>query len=157
MNKIELGIDWYKKRIDIGDFKRCEEPFISMLELFKYYKSRDTKETLYYLCLMRKLYPYRLEGVYEGMDFFNNNNDFEMAYVFGKAGYKTLNNVNRGYLFKNVSIYKYKFLFLFSLMTYYSEHYTEAYESALLLKDVEMPENIRIRHDENIKVRMLCL
>lgn len=148
--KIELGIEWYKKRIDIGDFGTSEEPYISMLTLYWYYKPKDEKEAIHYLLMMKRYYPYRLEGMHEGMSHFDSEADFKMAYVFGKAGYETLNNAKRGYLFKNAEIYNYRFLFLFSLMAHHSKNTKDAYEAGLLLKDVKMPEHLRIRHDKNM-------
>lgn len=148
--EIEQGIDWYKKRIEIGDFSRNEEGFISMLTLFRYYKkNKDEKELLYYLFRMKKEYPHRLEGLFEGMMYFKDK-DRDAAYSFGIAGLKCLTGSKKGYLFLEKHIYEYMFLFEFCLVAHYSNHDKETLQASKLLEGKKMPGNIKSAHVRNV-------
>jgi hypothetical protein len=116
-----------------------------MLTLFRHYKGKDEKEAIYYLFLMKEHYPHRLEGMYEGMCYFESK-DYDIAYLFGKAGFKAKKT---GYLFLEQNINDYKFLFQFCMVAFYAGHPDEAADASDILKTRNMPESTRLRHEQN--------
>ena len=148
-NRMDLAIPIYEKRISMGG---NEEAFISMLQLYRHYKAQHTreKEMVYYLFKMKQEYPQRLEGLYEGLQYFMHKGDNETAYSFGYTGLKTLQGSNQGYLFLETDVYDYLFLFWFCLVAHFTNHNKEAIEGASLIK-VTMPENFEQQHQKNLK------
>ena len=147
-DRMDLAEEWYNKRIELMNNNRNEEPFVSMLVLYRHLKSKKDLQMLMYLHMMTEKFPNRLEGWYEAMMYFKD--DKELAVAYGKKGYKCITEGGPRYLFLETDIYDYMFIFQYCLVAYYAGCFKEAFEASSRIKYDKAPDHIKIQHEKNI-------
>jgi len=126
LNNYHKAIENYKKRIDLGGW--IEEIWYSYYKIGLAYKNFSDVQNNMELAVSSwlnayNLLPYRVENLYEIVEYYRYTNKHNLAYIFYRLAKKIINNITEdeknSYLFLNNDIYKYKFDYEFSILYCY--------------------------------------
>jgi tetratricopeptide (TPR) repeat protein len=120
------AIENYKKRIELGGW--IEEIWYSHYKIGLAYKhfsdiQNNMELAVSYWLNAYNLFPYRVENLYELVEYYRYISKHNLAYLYYRLARKIINNISEdeknSYLFLNNDIYKYKFDYEFSIIYCY--------------------------------------
>jgi tetratricopeptide (TPR) repeat protein len=120
LNRNEEAIEYYKKRIDRGDW--IQEVWMSFYKIGLAYKRMgEIHQAIYYWMEGYQVFPDRIENLYEITKYYRENSKYTLAYEYYKIAKNILNKkLNwESYLFLHNDIYTYKLDQEYSIMAYY--------------------------------------